>query len=238
MSHSAVSKASAILVALSLLVLTSYPAFAQNEVEVSDIRNPVRQNATSAGTLKNRPLPLKVNVENRMENIREKLASRAAALRVKLNAFKDKRKAEIAERVNTNLNRINQNQTDQMQRHLKAMSVILDKLEARVESGNPDIKDPAAATSAIASARIIIASTTATVSTQTEKDYTIQITSESRIRADAKNMRDKLHTDFQTVRKAVIEAKQAVANAIRVAKSGPLPAGTELEKESTTSGTQ
>ena len=112
---------------------------------------------------------------------------------------------------------------------------ILDKLEARVNSGTPDIKGSASASAAIASARDAIASASAAVSDQALKDYTIVVTSESNIRIDAKTQRDKLHTDLLALRKIVIDAKQAVANAIRVAKSGKalIPG---LRKEGTSSG--
>ncbi len=184
----------------------------------------------------NKP-PVRQNVPN--------IASKAAALKLKLQTFKDQKKAQIAERVNTNLNDINQKQTEQMQKHLDAMSVILDKLEVRVNSPTPDIKDPEAARVAIASARATIATVSAAVLAQSQKDYTIQVTSESKIGVDAKTQRDKLHADILAIRKAVIDAKQSVANAIRVAKSGSVPnmgsspkEGTGLKKEGTTSGKQ
>lgn len=199
MSNSIFSKASAILTGLSILAMTAYPAFAQNpNTTVMPI---IRKGATASGT-----------------TMREKLASKAAALKTKLQAFKDQRKATIAERVNTNLNNINQNQTAQMQKHLNTMSEILDKLEARVNKGTPDIKDPTSAKAAIASARTAISTASAAVSDQAQKDYTIQITSESRIRIDAKTQRDNLHKDLLATRKTVQNAKQAVANAIRTAK--------------------
>lgn len=160
------------------------------------------------------------------------MASRAATLKVKLQAFKDKNKAVIAERVSVNLNALNQNQTSQMQKHLGNMSAIVDKLENRINQGSPDVKDPSGAKAAIASARANIASSSAAVTTQSLKDYTIQVTSETKIRADAKLQRDKLHTDLLALRKTVIDAKQSVANAIRIAKSS-----SEI-KEATGSGQQ
>ena len=56
--------------------------------------------------------------------------------------------------------------------------------------------------------------------TQAGNDYTIEATKEATIKTDARAVRDKLHTDLKATRKLVIEAKQAVGNAIRVAKEG------------------
>ncbi len=229
MSKLPILKTSAILVSLSLLISTAYPAFAQD--------------STAAGTARRQLIQQKINikqerVENKAEALKEKVASKTAALRLKLQVFKDQKKAGIAERINSNLNRINQNQTEQMQKHLDTMSAILDKLENRVNQANPDIKDPAAAKAAITKAREIIATTSAAVQTQEQKDYTIQVTSEARIKTDIKAQRDKLHTDLLALRKMIIEAKQSVATAIRTAKAGPKPANAETEKEGTNSGQQ
>lgn len=212
----ALSKLSAILVLLALLSIAAYPAFAQ------DATRP-------AATKKDQ---VKEKVEARKDALKERIATREAALKAKLEKFRDKQKAQRAERINTNLNRINQKQTDQMLKHLDKMSAILNKLEARVNKGTPDVKDPQAAKAAVASAKASIASATAAVKAQSEKDYTLQVSSESVVRKDAQKVRTELHTDLLTVRKLVIDAKRAVANAIRVAKSGKL----EVPKEGTPSG--
>lgn len=194
------------------------------------------QDATPSTTRKER-LQQKIEakkerIENKATAVKEKMATREAALKAKLEKFKDKKKAEIADRVNTNLNKINQKQTEQMQKHLDKMSVLLDKLEARVVSGKPDVKDSTAAKAAIAAARSSIASATAAVKLQVEKDYTLTVTSESKVKVDAQKARDQLRTDLQALRIQVIEAKQTVGNAIRVAKSGKV----EVPREGTPSG--
>lgn len=165
------------------------------------------------------------------ENIAEKMASKAAALKTRLQNFKDQKKAVVAERINTNLNKVNQNQTAQMQKHLEKMTAILDKLEQRVNTGTPDIKDPVKGAAAIKTARNNIASAAAAVSAQAQKDYTITVTSEGRIGLDAKAERDALHKDLQATKMLVQDAKRSVADAIRIARSGP-----STIKEGTPSG--
>ncbi len=209
--------------ALSLSLLTTQIVFAQDSTPGATVRM-------------NRPLTTPRiekrmdNLQTRMDGFRVKMASREAALKLKLDNFKDQKKAQIAQRVNTNLNQINANQTKQMQSYLDKMSALLDKLEARVNSGSPDIKDPVSAKAAIANSRAAIATASAAVSTQSLNDYTITVTTESRIKLDAMAQREKLFKDLKTVRALVIDAKQSVSNAIRVAKS--------LGKEATESGTQ
>lgn len=192
---------SVILILFAALIILTYPVWAQ-DLPVG------RQGATPGGT-------------RRVETIKDKLATKEAALKEKLAKFKDKRKAEITERVSKNLNRINEKHTQMMLKFLDRASSILSKLEERVNRGTADIKDAVAAKAAIASAKESIASATASVNAQAAKDYTITITSEGRVKVDAQAARKQLHDDLQAARKQVVDAKQAVANAIRIAKSGP-----------------
>lgn len=188
------------LVKVADVKLLSYTAFALAAALI--LTHPVlAQDATPSTTRKDR-------VQDRIETAKVKMATREAALKAKLDKFKDKKKAEIADRVNTNLNKINQKQTSQMLKHLAKMSAILDKLAARVISGSID------------DARASIASASSAVKLQADKDYTLTISSETKVKADAKKIRDLLHQDLQAVRTQVIDAKQAVGNAIRGAKSG------------------
>lgn len=188
--------------------------------------NPVyAQTATSAAT---RREAVKERVDTRREAVatkiaamKERIATREAALKARLDTFKDKRKAQVAERVNTNLNSINQKQTSQMQTHLDRMSELLTKLEERVNKPTPDIKDVTAAKAAIASSMASISLASDAVAAQAEKDYTINLTTESQVRVDAQAMRDQLRTDLTSTRSLVVEAKQSVANAVRVAKGRP-----------------
>ncbi|MBI2597503.1 hypothetical protein HYW41_05075 [Candidatus Daviesbacteria bacterium] len=230
-----IPKTISILITIILAAIIAYPAIAQ---EASTSTAPAKKeqlrpaaearkaNIQQAAEVK------KENIQNRIGPVKAKIASREANFKNKLLIFKDKRKAEIVDRVNTNLNKVNQNQTAQMKRHLGLMTTLLDKLEARVNKKSADIKDPQVAKNSIADARSKIASALAAVNAQAEKDYTLQITSEPKVKADAQTARTQLRTDLISVRKQVIDAKQAVANAIRTAKSGV------MVKEGTNSGKQ
>lgn len=219
-----------------LTLLTSTLVLTQT-IFAQDITSSTRSGATHPRKeqiqtrIDNRKIVLEDKMmEDKMMALKEKMASREAALKLKLHAFRDQKKATAAARISDNLNKINTNQTSQMQKYLNTMTAILDRLEARVNQPTPDIKDPVKAKLAIADAKTTIASASAAVTGQAQKDYTIQATSEAKIRQEAQDARNNLHTDILGVRRLVIAAKQAVANAIRVAKSG------EGIKEGTASG--
>lgn len=161
----------------------------------------------------------KANVQEKLAASRERIATKEAALKTRLAKFRDKQKAQIAERINTAMANINEKITTAMNRHLQVMSGILDKLEARVNTDTADIKDPAAVRNAIADARDTISSANEAVALQADKDYVLEATSEATIRKDMQGVKAQLRSDLGELRKLVIAAKQKVANAIRVAKS-------------------
>ena len=153
----------------------------------------------------------------RIDNIKDRIASKEAALKARLSKFKDKKKAEIVERVSTNLNRINENRVNHSNKFLENATRLLEKLQDRVNQAGNNGKDTTSANSAITDAKTKIASASAAVATQSALDYTVTISSESGAKADSNAMRDKLHTDWKGVRKLLIETEQAVAEAVRVA---------------------
>lgn len=217
--------------AFTLILLFSYPVLAQEATSTTTRKDRLEERKQK---VEERMEVRKEKIEDRIEERKAKMATREAALKERLEKFKDKKKAEITERVSTNLNRINQKQTEQMLKHLDRMVTILGKLETRVNAGSADVKDVSAAKEAITEAKTAIDEAKAVVSAQAKKDYTVAVASESRVKSDVKKLRDMLHTDLKSVREAVVKAKQAVANSIRVAKSGKV----EVPKEGTTSGQQ
>ena len=144
------------------------------------------------------------------------MATRAAALKAKLATFKDARKASASARINDNLAKVNQNRTSKMLEHLSRLSSILSKLEARVEGVK--VKDATidteSAKTAILLARGAIDSATAAATLQLENDYTLTITSESKVKDEATAQRQLLHTDLKNLHDLVVAARQAVAYAI------------------------
>lgn len=208
---------SAIIILLTSVVIFVTPVIA---VESTGSSRPAREKIdTRKVKIETRAATREAKITASMDERKTKMATKEAALKAKLQTFRDKKKAETAERVSINLDKINQNHTAAMLKHLDKMSALLDKLETRVTSATSDIKDPAAAKAGIADAKAIIATTSAAVKVQAEKDYTIQVTTEAKVKTDAQTKREELRSDLTALRKQVIDAKQAVSNAIKAAKS-------------------
>lgn len=157
------------------------------------------------------------SITEKLENMRDRIASKEATLKLRLAKFKDKVKAQIVERVATNLNQINENRVDHANKFLANATRILNKLQERVNQAASNSKDATSANSAIADAKAKIASASAAVASQSAREYTVSISSESAAKSEIKSTRDMFHTDWQGVRRLLTDAKQSVATAIRVA---------------------
>jgi len=156
-------------------------------------------------------------VQNRLDNLKDRIATKQAALKERLAAFKDKRKVQIVERISTNLNKINSNWIDHANKFLANASRILEKLEERVNNQVSQGKDATEANTAITDAKAKLASASAAVASQSAKEYTVIISTESAAKEEIRTTRNALNTDWQAIRALLRDAKQAVANAIRVA---------------------
>lgn len=198
-----------------------YPVYAQDYTASSSanttdrVIKPVKK-ATALEIAQER----KAKVAEKMDSLQDRFASRTAALRAKLQAFRDRIKAQRVERLNDNLNRLNTLRTGLMARHLSTMSNILDKVESRVNSSSSSATlNNSSVQSTISDARGAISKAKAAVDTQAKNDYTINISSESGVAKDAKVARDKLHADLKATHQLVVAARKAIENAIKTAVS-------------------
>lgn len=198
------SRLSTVFLLICMILISAYTVIAKEATTSTTARDKIQQRIDAN---KEKIEAKKETAAQRITTIKEKMATREAALKAKLDKFRDQKKAETADKVNANLNQINQKQTEQMLKHLDKMSALLTKLETQKGSSVES-----------STANVSIASASAVVKAQAAKDYTLTVTSESTVRKDAQKIRDMLHADLRNVRKLVIDAKQAVANAIRTAR--------------------
>ncbi|MBI2622101.1 hypothetical protein HYW66_00500 [Candidatus Microgenomates bacterium] len=192
-----------IITAFSILLFV-FPVFAQEATPPARIRDQAVQERIKTA-------------QERVKERKDKIASREATLKERLTVFKDQHKAQAVERVNKNLNLVNDKRVAAMRKHLQRMSELLNKLNNRVNTAKAGGKDVSEAQAAMASASASMAEASAALDLQADKDYSLSVASESAVSQEAKTARDTLHTDLQNVRKLVVEAKQALMNAFRVA---------------------
>ncbi len=189
------------LVALFLNPL--YPVFAETATMPGAIRNELRE--------------AKEVRQEKVSEVRANIASREAALKQKLQQFRNKEKANIAERISTNLNKINERRTGEMLNNLERMAGIVSKLEAKVNESSSKGKDTTTVSEAISKAKAKIEVAKAAATTQKGKDYTVNATTEDKLKTDVSASRNLLHQDLLSVHNLVVDARKGVADAIKIA---------------------
>src|SRR5258708_3873023 len=211
-----------ILVVFTLLLIN--PLYAEDSSSSGTRNTPGPKVEKRIDTLQNQ----KDQLTARAQNLKDKIASKEADFKARVTAFKDKAKAQLVTRVNDLLNQINKRRTTEMSSHLDKMSGILDKLKVRVGSASSsaliatksaESSQSGSVSDAINNAQAAISKAKIGVTAQADKNYTIQVSTESAVRSDAKTQRDALFVDLKATHQLVVDAKNAVSNAIKAAKS-------------------
>lgn len=140
--------------------------------------------------------------EQRMEIRKEKIASREAVFKEKVQRFKDKKKAEAVTKINDKLNVLNKRRVEEMSKHVDKMSEILLKVTAKGDK------------TAVSQAQTAIDAAKAALQVQATQDYNITLTIESKVQQDARQVKQKLTDDLKATHQKVVEARQALAVAI------------------------
>lgn len=214
------------LLATVVFLTPLYPVYAQTATTtatplVKRITRPAVA-STAAGlkeAAQGRIADRKEMIQGRIESLRDRIASRAAELRTKLAKFKDKVKAGRVEKINTNLNVINERRTSQMKLVLDQMSKLLEKFKAKSTEAAGSGKDVSAINAAIVQVEAAIAETDGAIKAQAEKDYSIVVNTESTVKTDASTARDSLRSDLKAVHDQLVKTRQALADAIKTALS-------------------
>lgn len=127
----------------------------------------------------------------------------------KIKTIRDEKKKQIVEHADAKIAEINKRRTDAMLDQLNKMSEILVKAKARGA-------DTAAAEAAIASAKTAVVA-------QAGKTYTVEITTEDKLKVKVGEAMKALKTDLQAVHQKVVDARKATADAIRSVRPTPKP---------------
>lgn len=198
-----------IILAAAVFLTPLYPVYAQTNARPINART--LKEGTDGAALK----PVGLNVAlTRVKN-----ATAEARLKQALARFKDKNKAKRVENVSQNLNTLNSRLTSNMKNALERISGMIERIKNKTKEAAGEGKDVASINSAISNAEIEWSQADAAVSAQSEKDYSIVINTEKTVASDAAAARNSLRTDIKATHTQVVEARQALANAIRTAMS-------------------
>ena len=144
----------------------------------------------------------KSNLERERATISARIQEARAKFKEGLTMIKDQVKQRLVQRIDKRIAEINKNKTD---RYIK----VLDVLQVFVDRTSEISTDSATLTN-IASAQIAINAARLTVVAQAEKVYTMDITDEQAIRANAGTVISQFKHDLAAMYRLVIDAKVAV----------------------------
>lgn len=159
------------------------------------------------------PLPLRNldrvqnRLDNRLETRLENLEQKREQYRERLQNLKDEKKQQILEHISNRIKVLNDRITKTMLRMVERLEALLKKIKDRV---------PAVDTTA-AQAKIDEAKTA--IATQATKEYIIEFTDETGLRAGASAAKQQFRADIQAVREKIRTARQAVADVLKAAKT-------------------
>lgn len=165
-------------------------------------------------------------LETRRENFLEKIQSRreqasaAAKLRretfkKKVEALKDERKKLAVERIDERLETVNENRTNRFTQVIDKLQDILDRVSKKAEGLKTAGKDTTVLDKAIQDAQKAIDLAKASVTTQAGKTYILEVPNETVLKVSVGATVSKFRKDLAITHKTVVNARQAVHQAVR-----------------------
>ncbi len=204
-----------------ILLTPLYPVYAYVQAKSmyrgsTDSANPkllTLRDATSAAKL----MELKERIQEKKDAFKQAIAN-----------FKDKKKAERAERISNNLEALSQRVLKAFLNILDKFSKILERAENKLASA-PEGNEKSNAQSAINDAKAKIAESEQLLEELSQNDYTLEISSEATVRGEATDARNALKNDLEKAKTSLKEAKKAVIAAIRAVNAALNQGGTNGE---------
>lgn len=171
--------------------------------------------------------------QDRINKTKEMFEQERAGFKAKLQQFQDKNKAAVAENVDIKLQNANTQRTEQFTKTLERLTVVLQKLQQRVDTA-PETYDKTSAQMAIDAAGKSIQDAQTAVSSQAAKSYKASVTSESAIGSSLGTTMKSLRADLQVTQEFVKKARAAVVDAARAVYKLPVVGVSDTTNESTT----
>lgn len=164
-------------------------------------------------------------IKDARDEIKAQITARKEEFKAKVETIKDLRKKALIEKIDVKLANLNVKQTAKFTDALTRIQGFLDKVRQSA-TDTKVLADILVAQNAIDSAKTVL-------ETQADKSYTMEITDEATLKANAGTIVSQLRQDLSSVHKLVVAAKQAVQKVVSE-KSGKA----NIEKEATDSATQ
>ena len=207
-------KKSFLILFFVLVLLTPLEIFAE---EPSTSTDPGRIKSGLKETIAKTREDFKMMLEERRKEASESFKQKREEFKQKLQTLRDEKKKMLVERINNKLEEVNKRRTDHMMAVLDKLESLLDRLSQKVEEAKSAGKDTSGVELAIEAAQTKIDEARAAVITQAGEEYILEIGEESELRSRVGQTVSEFQEDLRDVHKLVVDAKQAVMNAVKEA---------------------
>ncbi len=172
---------------------------------------------------------LKTRVEQKREELKTRVETKREELKQRLEKVKDERKKQAVERIDRQMDELN----DRLLKHylsvLGKLSDVLVRISARADRAEEKGVDVAAVRTAIDVANSAIAAARSAIETQSGKTYTVQVSTEEGLKNDVGTARQALHNDLAMVRSVVKAAHESVRQVATTLAQLPRPTPIESQ---------
>lgn len=194
-----------------------------------------KQRKEAKGQIEQKREEVKSAIEARRAELKTTIEEKRQELKDRLRTVRDERKKQVAERLYTNLNTLNERITSQFLEKLNQVEDVLSRVKTRADKAEANGLDVSSARTAIEAATKAISDARTTIQNQAGKMYTISVTDETMLRKNVQTTRDQLHKDLAVVRDAVKATRDAVRTAAVALAQIPRVNEVEVEKSETNS---
>lgn len=175
--------------------------------EIKERREEMKSNITE---MRNQ---FRVNIQEKRQELQQTIKDKRAALQEELQKVKDERKRAAVERIDANLDKLNERMANHLSNVLDKLENVLERISSRADKAEEKGLDVAAVRTAIDNALKVIEASRTAIQAQVGNTYTITVNSEDNLRVDVGKARQALHSDLVEIRETVKAAHDAVRNA-------------------------
>lgn len=202
------------LISVTIILISSFFVFSvSSQAETSSITGTTGSTVT---TIKQVPPTIREQRDLMMKN---KLETKAMMLEKKeefkqrLQIIRDERKKAMLERIDEKISMMNNTSTARFSAVLEKLTIILNRIIDKGQVAKAKGVDTSMLDQAIVAGKTAIETAKAAVATQAAKAYSIDIVSETTLKATVGSTVSAFRKDLRDVHKIVIDAKQAVMKA-------------------------
>lgn len=180
----------------------------------------------------------KKTIEQKRVEVKDKIKAKKDELKLELKKIKDERKKQVVEKIDTQLDSLNERWVDHFNRTLGQIEIVLGRITVNADELSGKGKDATSVFAAIESAKSAIASSRLAVGTQAGKTYTIIVNQEGTLKQDVGATRKALRADLEGVQATVKVARDAAHQAaVALGQINKVDLDDEATATSTTSTT-